>query len=53
MAEDCSIAYQNKDIASKYLGESLKNKTFAVYGIDVPKIENKGVVEDDESRTVD
>ncbi len=33
-----SIAWQNKDIVSKLLAEQFKGKTFAVYGIDVPKI---------------
>jgi len=32
------IAYQNKDIASKLFAESLKNKSFRVYGLDIPKI---------------
>ena len=32
------IAYQNKDITSKILGEKLKNKSFSVYGVKVPKI---------------
>lgn len=32
------IAYQNKDITSKVLAEEFVGKTFAVYGIDVPKI---------------
>lgn len=32
------IAYQNKDITSKILGENLKHKSFAVYGINVPRI---------------
>ena len=34
------IAYQNKDIASKVFGESLKNKSLDVYGVHVPKIVN-------------
>ena len=34
------IAYQNKDITSKIFAESLKEKNFAVYGIDIPKITN-------------
>lgn len=33
-----TIAYQNKDIASKIFGENLKEKSFAVYGIRLPKI---------------
>ena len=32
------IAYQNKDIISKIFAESLKEKSFSVYGIDLPKI---------------
>ncbi len=32
------IAYQNKDILSKIFAESLKEKSFSVYGIDLPKI---------------
>lgn len=32
------VAYQNKDITSKILGESLKNKSFAAYGYWVPSI---------------
>ncbi len=32
------IAYQNKDITSKILGEKLKHKSFAAYGIHTPKI---------------
>lgn len=27
------IAYQNKDIVSKFLAENLKGKTFRVYGL--------------------
>lgn len=38
MSVESSVAYQNKDIAMKYLEEHLENKTFAVYGVDVPKI---------------
>ena len=33
-----AIAYQNKDIVSKVMAEEFKGKTFAVYGIDVPKV---------------
>ena len=36
--QDSKIAYQNKDIVSKLMAEEFKGKTFAVYGIDVPKI---------------
>lgn len=32
------IAYQNKDILSKIFAESLKEKSFSVYGIELPKI---------------
>ena len=33
------IAYQNKDITSKVLAEYFKGKTFRVYGLDLPEIE--------------
>ncbi|MCI9605031.1 MAG: hypothetical protein HFH19_12775, partial [Ruminococcus sp.] len=33
-----SIAWQNKDITSKYFGENLKGKSFAVYGLELPEI---------------
>ena len=33
------IAYQNKDITSKFLAENLKGKTFSVYGLNLPEIE--------------
>lgn len=33
-----SIAYQNKDIASKIFGEILKNQSLKVYGLDLPEI---------------
>ena len=33
-----SIAYQNKDIVSKVLAESLKGKSLDVYGLKLPKI---------------
>lgn len=32
------IAYQNKDITSKFLAENFKGKTFSVYGLDLPEI---------------
>ena len=32
------IAYRNKDITSKILGEKLKHKSFAAYGLHTPKI---------------
>ncbi len=32
------IAYQNKDIVSKVMAEEFEGKSFAVYGIDIPKI---------------
>lgn len=31
MSAESGVAYQNKDIAAKYLEEHLANKTFAVY----------------------
>lgn len=34
------ISYQNKDITSKYLTERMKNKSLAVYGINIPRIVN-------------
>ena len=37
-AKDTVIAYQNKDVVSKIFGESLREKSFAVYGIKLPKI---------------
>lgn len=33
-----AIAYQNKDIATKLFGEQLRDKSFAVYGLELPKI---------------
>lgn len=32
------IAYQNKDITSKFLAENFKGKTFRVYGLKLPEI---------------
>ena len=32
------VAYQNKDIVSKVMAEEFEGKSFAVYGIDIPKI---------------
>ena len=32
------IAYQNKDIVSKFFAESLKEKSLNVYGLNVPKV---------------
>ena len=32
------IAYQNKDILFKILGQTYKEKSFAAYGIDLPPI---------------
>lgn len=32
------IAYQNKDITSKYLSENFKGKTFSVYGLALPEV---------------
>lgn len=33
-----SVAWQNKDITTKYFGENLKGKSFSVYGLELPKI---------------
>ncbi len=33
-----SVTWQNKDITSKYFGENLKGKSFAVYGLELPEI---------------
>lgn len=38
MSETNSVAYQNKDITSKYFGEHLKDKSLEVYGLKIPKI---------------
>lgn len=38
MSGNNNVAYQNKDVTAKYLEEHLENKTFAVYGVDAPKI---------------
>lgn len=35
---NADIAYQNKDITSKFLAENFKGKTFSVYGLDLPEI---------------
>ena len=35
---DTEIAYQNKDIFSKYMGERMLNKSFQAYGLSLPKI---------------
>lgn len=32
------ITAQNKDVVSKWFGETMKNRSLSVYGIDVPKI---------------
>ena len=32
------ISWQNKDVTSKLLAERLKEKSFGVYGLDIPKI---------------
>lgn len=32
------ITYQNKDVISKIFGENLKEKSLAVYGVNIPKI---------------
>lgn len=36
--ETSEITAQNKDVVSKWFGETMKNRSLAVYGIDVPKI---------------
>lgn len=36
--EKPSITYQNKDVLSKFFTENLKNKSFSVYGLSLPKI---------------
>lgn len=36
--EHVEIAYQNKDITSKFLVENFKGKTFSVYGLDLPVV---------------
>ena len=38
--EHKEIAYQNKDITSKMLAENFKGKTFRVYGLNLPEIQN-------------
>ena len=35
---DTEIAYQNKDIFSKFMGERMRNKSFNAYGLDLPEI---------------
>lgn len=35
-----SVTYQNKDVVSKIFGENLKNKSLAVYGVNLPKIKS-------------
>lgn len=35
-----NIAYQNKDIVSKILGEGMKEKSFAVYGVPMSKMKS-------------
>ena len=35
---DTDIAYQNKDIFSKFMGERMRNKSFKAYGLDLPEI---------------
>lgn len=32
------ITAQNKDVMSKWFGETMRNRSLAVYGIDVPRI---------------
>ena len=38
MSEENHVAYQNKDIAAKYLAEHFSDKSFAAYGVKVPRI---------------
>ena len=38
MSEESHVAYQNKDIAAKYLAEHFSDKSFATYGVKVPRI---------------
>lgn len=35
---DSAITYHNKDVISKLFGEKLKDKSFAVYGLEIPEI---------------
>ena len=35
---DSAITYHNKDVISKLFGEKLKNKSFEVYGLQIPEI---------------
>lgn len=49
------ITYQNKDVVSKIFGENLKEKSLAVYGVNIPKIKevlptNLPVIEANEMR---
>lgn len=49
------ITYQNKDVISKIFGENLREKSLAVYGINIPKIKevlptNLPVIEANEMR---
>ena len=37
-SDDVDISYHNKDILSKIFGENLKDKSFAAYGLNLPKI---------------
>ena len=37
-ATDTEIAYQNKDIFSKFMSEKMRNKSFKAYGLDLPEI---------------
>ena len=37
--EATEIAWQNKDVISKYFTDHLKGKSFGVYGLDLPEIE--------------
>ena len=39
MSEENHVAYQNKDIAAKYLAEHFSDKSFAAYGVKVRIVE--------------
>lgn len=38
MSEESKIVYQNKDVTAKYLEEHFTDKSFAVYGLEIPRI---------------
>ena len=39
LKSDVEIAYQNKDISSKFFTERLKGKSLGVYGMELPEVE--------------